>query len=72
MYHVQCMLSKNEMYQTSWIPEKFAVPGKWIKLKDGDKWDDGWQVMDCGTRELTKKVKEREHDYKRMKKVTDI
>jgi hypothetical protein len=72
MYHVQCVLNKKNIYQISWIHEKYAVMGKWIKLKENGVWEDRWQVMDCGARELTEKIKKRENDYKRMKLVTDI
>lgn len=73
MYHVQCVLNKDNIYQTSWIPEKYAEMGKWLKLKNNDgEWEDGWQVMECGHRELTENVKNHEGDYKRMKIVTDI
>jgi len=72
MYHVQCVLNKDNIYQTSWIPEKYAKMGKWLKLKMDGKWEDGWQVIERGHRELTENVKKRENDYKRMRTVTDI
>lgn len=34
-----------ESIKTSWIPERFAVVGKVLKLKNSDgEWDDGWVV----------------------------
>lgn len=47
--YVQCTLGKENLIRTSWIPKEFAVPGKILKLKDKDKWDDGWQVMQAGS-----------------------
>lgn len=48
-FYRQCNLVKFEgestYNQTSWIPEKFAVKGKTLKLKSGQVWDDGWKVM---------------------------
>ena len=37
----------------SWIPEKFAVKGKYIKLKGADDaWEDGWLVRSVGKMEI--------------------
>lgn len=40
----QCVLRKRNKYQVAWIPIKFAVVGKYIKLLD----DDGWRVETIG------------------------
>lgn len=43
--YTQCILLKGNLRQTSWIPAKFAVKGRVLKLRDAqDKWDDGWVV----------------------------
>jgi hypothetical protein len=43
--YVQCALEKNGSHHMAWIPEKFAVVDKFIKIKqDDDSWQDGWQV----------------------------
>lgn len=47
--YVQCVLRKNNLVRTSWIPKEFAIPGKILKLRDNDKWDDGWQVEQAGS-----------------------
>jgi hypothetical protein len=46
----QCRLKKNESWQVSWLPEKFAVVGKVLKLRNDkdDAWDDGWTVTAAG------------------------
>lgn len=37
--------------QTSWIPDKFAVVGKVLKLRDEDgNWENGWIVKSAGNR----------------------
>lgn len=33
---------------TSFIPTEFAQKGRTVKLKDGDKWIDGWVVASVG------------------------
>lgn len=43
-YYRQCKLVKGNMHQTSWIPEKFAILNKVLKLKENGKWVDGWVV----------------------------
>ena len=44
-FYRQCNLTKttedSELHQVSWIPEKFAVKGKFVKLKEGNEWEDG-------------------------------
>lgn len=34
--------------RVSWIPEKYAVVGKVLKLKDNGVWSDGWRVIYAG------------------------
>lgn len=41
----QCHLQKGETHHMAWIPEQFAVVGKFVKIKNNDgSWNDGWQV----------------------------
>lgn len=45
----QCHLKRKNAHHTAWIPEKFAVVGKFIKIKkDENTWEDGWEVMSDG------------------------
>jgi hypothetical protein len=52
----------------------YAEKGKVLRLFDRNKkeWEDGWVVMDMGSREPYEFVRERSQDYKRMKDITDI
>ncbi len=54
IYYRQCNLKKNNSYQTSWLPEKFAVVGKVVKLRNDetDEWDNGWVVTAAGENRL--------------------
>ena len=88
--HVQCKLRKSEpipycegpdysqrivSYQTSWIPKKYAVIGRYVRLKtdnDDHPWDDGWEVMETYTEMDSKTVVERSMDYRRTRKASDI
>lgn len=52
----QCRLerktSSGTTHTTQWLPERFAVVGKYLKLKQSDgSFEDGWQVVFAG--ELT-------------------
>lgn len=51
------------MEQTSWIPEKFGVQGKVLKLKDSDgNWDDGWIVKMASQTRLAEDMLPDYHD----------
>jgi hypothetical protein len=47
-FYRQCRLVKKttrgERQKTSWLPEKFAVLGKALRLRQGEEWEDGWVV----------------------------
>ena len=68
MYYKQCQLRKRNTIQTSWIPERFARQGKYLKLKG----DDGWLVESVGNRMEEKMVLERSQDHKHQRKASDI
>ena len=72
----QCFLvnrSRNhQKVKTSWIPEKFAEVGKVLKLKEGDEWEDGWEVVHVGSRLDSKTVNENSQLYKKHRRGTDI
>ena len=46
--YLQCELTRrvadglNRM--VSWIPERFAIAGKYLELKNNDIWENGWFV----------------------------
>lgn len=50
-FYRQCRLVKEgRLFQVSWLPEKFAVVGKILKLRneDNNEWDNGWLVTSAG------------------------
>lgn len=56
----------------SWIPEKHAVVGKYLKLKSRkDTWSDGWEVIYAGPRRPADYVEPRSRDYIHQRKVSD-
>lgn len=66
--HRQCMLTKGTKGQMLWIPEKFAIVGKYIKLKG----DDGWRVVKVYTKKPSREITKRQQDYLRQRKASDI
>lgn len=57
--HTQCEMQKGSMSMVAWIPSKFAVEGKYVKLLD----EDGWQVMSTGHELDSDYVLEYKDDY---------
>jgi len=49
IYYRQCKLQRDNCYQTSYIPEEFAIKGKVLKLRENDVWIDGWKVIEVSS-----------------------
>ena len=59
----------------AWIPENFAVVGKFIKIKrEDDIWDDGWEVVGDGGRivKSAEEANDLSQVYKKTRKASDI
>ena len=71
-YYKQCRLEKKTdkgvLVETAWIPEKFAIKHKYLKIKQ----DDGWKVCSVGERLSEAVVKERSRDYKKQRPASDV
>jgi hypothetical protein len=66
----QCIMSKGATKQTAWIPLKFAVVGKSVRLKDTEG---VWNVDKVSTIEMPEvTVNARSRDYKKTRKASDI
>jgi len=60
MNYKQCVLEMRKdngsvLINTTWLPEKYAVKGKILELKNRDtgEWTKTWKVTMVGTQELT-------------------
>jgi len=73
-FSIQCKLQNGNRFLVSWIPEKYAIRGKYLKIKDRqtDKWEDGWQVLDVGVKMPYEFIVNRSEDHKKMKEVSDV
>lgn len=72
--YTQCELSRGPRRQISWLPNRFAVQGSVVKLKDDGRWEDGWRVETAyhGVVLAHQELVERSQDYKRTRLASDI
>lgn len=80
-YMCQCSLEKHDTtsvrrpgikHMTVWLPEKFAVVGKFLKLHKYNEWDNGWEVKSIAHKMLVDECRERSRDYCKQRKASDI
>lgn len=70
--YTQCQLEKGNKTEISWIPAKFAQPGKYIKLKADNGWDDGWKVVETYATMDEESLRLKERDYRNQRDASDI
>lgn len=70
--YVQCILKKDTKLQTSWIPERYAVVGKYLKLLENEVWENGWQVISRGIKVSKNSLDILSQDHKRTRTASDI
>jgi hypothetical protein len=68
MLYVQCQLSRGTTRRTAWLPQKFAVVNRVLKIKD----EDGWRVEICGEKMEEKEPEERSRDYLHQREASDV
>ena len=76
-YYCQCKLRKKldeDRYQidVGWIPDKFAKIGRCLKIKRDGVWDEGWEVIEVGSRKEIEDVEAGERDFLKQRKVSDV
>lgn len=73
MNYVQCRLRHIDgRRDMSWIPEKYAVKGKDIGIKNGGVWGEGWHVAETyGKRDAASVLAMSEH-YRHHREGSDI
>jgi hypothetical protein len=74
VFYKQCTLCRGSKSTTSWLPEKFAVHHKYLKLKNADgTWENGWRVMSIGSQRWDESyLNERSQDYRHQREASDI
>ena len=68
MKFYQCKLRKGSIEDISWIPEKYAEKGKFLRIKD----DNGWEVIEVFSFMDEKELIPRSQDYKKTRIASDI
>lgn len=69
----QCRLRRGNTQTTLWLPEKYAVKGSFVTLKQDGKWVDGWLVESVSEASMScAEVRERSQDYKKQRQASDI
>ena len=68
----QCKLRKGDRILVSILPEKFAVKGKFLKLKDNEIWEDGWEVLEVWAFLRKEEVLLKSRDYLHQRDASDI
>jgi hypothetical protein len=66
--HTQCRMQRGSIYTIAWIPSKFAVVGKWLKLRG----ENGWHVLMAGHTLPSDYVRDHERDYLTQREASDI
>lgn len=65
-YH-QCELRNGEVKGIAWIPSKFAIIGRVLKIKVKGKWQEDWTVVNVFYPAAEKEqVEIRSRDYRNM------
>lgn len=73
--YIQCALERNEWHHMAWIPEKFAIIGKFVKIKNEDEtWQDGWKVVGVSDKivKTAAEANAQSQLYKKTRKASDI
>ncbi len=71
-HYCQCWLARGCSRQMAWIPEKFAVAGRFLCLRDNGISENGWQVVGVGARLTEAYLRDRSQDYKHTRQASDI
>jgi len=75
MNYIQCEIVKNDKKIVTWLPDKYAKKGSFIKIKTEEgEWDNGWGVafvypaikFDHNT------MLKRSQDYKHQREMSDV
>ena len=56
----------------AWIPDKYAVVGRILRLTEDGVSEDGWEVTGVGAKLTVEYVRERSQDYKHTRRASDI
>lgn len=73
MKYKQCLLKKDNVSLTTWIPEKLAKEGKTLRRKIDDIWIDGWIIEEVySVQKEENEAIDDSTDYKHQREASDI
>lgn len=74
--YAQCSMerkvSTGVQQHVAWIPNEFAVVGKYIRIKFEETWIDGWLVTGVGAKKDWLYLELKSRDHLRQRKASDI
>jgi hypothetical protein len=72
-FYVQCELRRvNGQIDMAWIPEQYARKGKFLRIRNHGKWENGWEVTAVYSRKHADEVLENERLYLVQREASDI
>lgn len=74
VFYRQCKPRRGNKHTTSFLPERYAIQDKYVKLKrDDGTWEDGWQVVSVGSMHKPEEdVRLAERDHLRTREASDV
>lgn len=73
VFYKQCTLQRGTQGDVAWIPEKYAVEGKYLRIKKDGTDEDGWRVASVGANRVDGAyLKEHERNYLSQREASDI
>lgn len=72
-FYKHCTLQRGTEGDIAWIPEQFAIEGKYLRIKKDDTDENGWQVVNVGHNRVDGAyLKEHERNYLTQRKASDV
>jgi hypothetical protein len=73
----QCRLERREgtarVERMSWLPEKYAVAGSVVRLRDNGTWTDGWEILSASGPAIDEKYAvNMSYAHTRQRRASDI
>jgi hypothetical protein len=70
--YTQCLLIRGGDRCVAWIPSRFAILNKIVKLRFDGEWVDGWRVDHIYNTRDKEFIEYHERDYLKQRKASDI